>query len=152
MRPIGLGRAVLNHELDVVDVSDSPLVDLAIIIEVRKIGNTYLLFSTLPGDGNVHKGERVGYFTSKDGLRWSRKCPILVGEQGPHFDRWAAMSPTVVLESDQLVLFYTALSASPEPPEGRWGIPLPGNQRLYGTLGRAVAPRFLASPDSSKTE
>jgi hypothetical protein len=139
-RPVGLGRAILDDAFEVIEVSDSALVDLAIIIEVRKIGDTYLLFSTLPGDGEVHQGERIGYFTSEDGLRWSRKCPILVGEQGPDFDRWAAMSPTVVPESDQLVVFYTALSGAPEPPEGRWGIPLPENRRLYGTLGRAVAP------------
>ncbi len=54
------------------------------------------------------------------------------------------MSPTVTQEPGRLVLFYTALGVEnhacfPLPPAGRWGIPLPQDRCLYGTLGRAVA-------------
>jgi|SRR5579872_3652973 len=121
------------------EVSDSPLLDLANIIEVKRTGDGLIVFTTLSGEGSAHRRERIGYDTSRDGLRWSRPKEI-VSSQPTGFDSWGCMSPTVVQEADRWVLFYTALENSSERPEKRWGLSLGQGGWLFGTLGRAESP------------
>ena len=138
---IGLGRALLDDSLNVIEVSEKPLTDLANIIEVKRTGDWLVLFTTLPGEGEAHRRERIGYQTSRDGRRWSRPKEV-VSSLPKGFDSWGCMSPTVVPEAERWVLFYTALENLHERPKERWGMPLGRDGWLFGTLGRAesIAP------------
>jgi hypothetical protein len=57
------------------------------------------------------------------------------------------MAPTVVVEPERLVMFYTAFGLEqracfPVPADGRFGRPvLNGAACLYATVARAIAPR-----------
>lgn len=146
LRRIGLGRALLDDSLNVIEVSDSPLLDLANIIELKPADGQLVLFTTLAGAGAAHRGERIGYHTSPDGRHWSRPREV-VSSLPAGFDNWGCMSPTVVREADRWVLFYTALENSRQRPGERWGIPLGQDGWLFGTLGRAVsvAPKGAAN-------
>jgi hypothetical protein len=139
LRRVGLGRAFLDGSLEVVEVSQTPLLDLANIIEVQRSTQSMVLFLTLPGEGDAHRGERIGYCTSRDGLTWSRPR-TLVQSPPAGFDSWGCMSPTVVQESDQWTLFYTALENVGQPTAHRWGLSIGSGGSLFGTLGRAVCP------------
>lgn len=135
-RSVGLGRALLDDSLNVIEVSDKPLIDLANIIEVKRTDKGLVVFTTLAGEGTAHRRERIGYHTSRDGRRWSRPSAV-VSSLPLGFDSWGCMSPTVVQEADRWILFYTALENSRERPSERWGIPLGRDGWLFGTLGRA---------------
>lgn len=135
LRGLGLGRAILDDSLKPIEVTDEPLVELANIIEVKRTAGGLVLFTTLPGEGDAHEGERIGYQTSPDGRSWSRSREIL-SSRPMGFDSWGCMSPTVVQDSDRWILFYTALEKSSDRPSGRWGISM-GDGWLFGTLGRA---------------
>jgi hypothetical protein len=136
LRRVGLGRAILDRSLNVIEVSGKPLLDLANMIEVKRTGDDLVLFTTLPGEGEAHRGESIGYHTSRDGRHWSRARKVL-SSPTLGFDSWGCMSPTVVPEGDRWVLFYTALERTRERPQERWGIPLDPDGWLFGTLGRA---------------
>jgi len=141
LRRFGLGRALLDDSLNLIEVSDKPLIDMANIIEVKRTDDRLVLFTTLAGEGEAHRRERIGYQTSRDGRSWSRPKEV-VSSRPMGFDSWGCMSPTVVQEADRWVLFYTALENSRERPNGRWGMPLGHDGWLFGTLGRAesIAP------------
>jgi len=132
---------VMDDSLNLIEISDKPLTDLANIIEVQRNGDRLVLFSTLPGEGEAHRRERIGYQTSRDGRSWSRPKAV-VSSLPAGFDSWGCMSPTVVQEADRWVLFYTALDHSRERPGERWGMPMGRDGWLFGTLGRAesIAP------------
>jgi hypothetical protein len=138
IRRVGLGRALMDGALNVIDVSDSPLVDLANIIEVKRMDDRLVLFTTLGGTGQAHQGDRIGYHTSRDGRHWSGPRE-LIAPLAAGFDSWGCMSPTVVQEADRWVLFYTGLEHSFERPRQRWGMSMGSNGWLFGTLGRAEA-------------
>jgi len=141
LRRFGLGRALLDDSLKLIEISDKPLVDLANIIEVKRTDDRLVLFTTLAGEGEAHRRERIGYQTSRDGRSWSRPKEV-VASRPMGFDSWGCMSPTVVQEADRWVLFYTALENSRERPNERWGMPMGRDGWLFGTLGRAesIAP------------
>lgn len=141
IRRVGLGRALLDDSLKVVEVSEKPLIDLANIIEVHRMDDHLVMFTTLPGEGKAHRRERIGYHTSRNGVRWSRPKEV-VASQPAGFDSWGCMSPTVVREADRWILFYTALENTRERPQERWGMSLGREGWLFGTLGRAesIAP------------
>ncbi|MGQ0636577.1 MAG: hypothetical protein ACT4QC_18340 [Planctomycetaceae bacterium] len=143
LRRAGLGRAVLDDSLNVLEISDEPLLelDLVNIIEVKRTDAGLVLFMTLKGQGKAHRGEKIGYRTSRDGRSWS-PSKVLITPSVAGYDSWGCMSPTVVQEADRWVLFYTALENAQERPDGRWGMSLGRDGWLFGTLGRAesVAP------------
>jgi predicted GH43/DUF377 family glycosyl hydrolase len=147
LRRVGLGRALLDDSLKLIEVSDKPLTDLANIIEVKRTDDRLVLFTTLAGEGKAHRRERIGYQTSRDGRSWSRPKEV-VSSRPMGFDSWGCMAPTIVQEADRWVLFYTALENSRERPKERWGIPLGRDGWLFGTLGRAesIAPEGAANP------
>jgi predicted GH43/DUF377 family glycosyl hydrolase len=136
MRRVGLGRAVLDRSLNLIEVSDKPLIDLANIIEVKRTDDRLFLFTTMAGEGSAHRRERIGYHTSRNGRTWSRVREV-VSSLPSGFDSWGCMSPTVVHEADRWVLFYTALENLDTRPDERWGLPLGNDGWLFGTLGRA---------------
>jgi hypothetical protein len=138
IRRVGLGRALLDDALNVIEVSDEPLVDLANIIEVKRMGDRLVLFTTLGGEGQAHRQDRIGYHTSRDGQHWSGPRE-LIAPLATGFDSWGCMSPTVVQEADRWVLFYTGLEHSFERPRERWGMSMGRDGWLFGTLGRAEA-------------
>ena len=87
----------------------------------------------------------INHFTSPDGLRWS--APEVVLRGGATFDNWGLVAPTVVVEPDRLVMFYTGWQISPDPcfpvaPGGRFGTTAVSLATcVFGYVGRAVVPR-----------
>jgi hypothetical protein len=141
LRRVGMGRALLDDSLNVLEVSDQPLLDLANIIEVKRTDDGLIVFTTIAGAGKAHRGDTIGYYTSRDGRHWSRSKAIL-SPRAAGFDSWACMSPTVVQDEDRWVLFYTGLEHVKERPAGRWGMSMGPGGWLFATLGRAesIAP------------
>lgn len=139
MSRIGMGRAILDDNLKVLEISAAPVVDLANIIEVKPSGNELIAFTTLAATGPAHQGERIGYRTSKDGINWSRAREVLAPRAG-QFDNWGCMSGTVVKDKDGWVLYYTALEHQSSRPASRWAIALGPSSWLFSTLGRAECP------------
>ena len=73
----------------------------------------------------------------------------------PGFDDWGVMAPTVAVEEDQVVMFYTAFGTErhacfPVAADGRFGRPAGDGQCLFGTVGRAVSSR--PTPESERTD
>jgi hypothetical protein len=147
---IGLGRALLDPSLNVISRSSSALVRGANITEVRYFDGAYHLFGTTvePSEatGEFHRGDRISYSTSADGVEWSPSATIL-RQTVPGLDEWGLMAPTAAVLKDRVVLFYTAYTVGqhpcfPVPFYGRFGKPvLNGSQCLFPTIGRAVALR-----------
>jgi hypothetical protein len=143
---VGLARAVLDRDLRVRSRSASSLLDGVNITEVDYYDGIYHLFSTTSGSGEFHKGERLSYSTSGDGVHWSPPVPLL-HDSIAGLDEWGMMAPTVAVGEDRLLLFYTAYTAEPHacfpvPPNGRFGLPVAGGSEcLFATVGRAVAAR-----------
>jgi hypothetical protein len=143
---IGLGRAELDAGLNVTSRSSATLLDGVNITEVRYVDGAYHLFGTTPGTGEFHEGNRIEYSTSTDGVTWAARQVILQGAV-PGFDAWGIMAPTVAVEPDQLVVFYTAFGLEeracfPVPADGRFGKPVRnGAACLYATVARSVAAR-----------
>ena len=143
---VGLGRAVLDDQLNVVSRSANPILGGVNITEVRYFDHSYHLFATTFG-GEAHRGEAISYATSTDGLRWSSPVVILSPGSVPGFTDWGLMAPTAAIESGQIVLFFTAFGTAgakcqPLGPSGRFGLPVLNETNcMYPTVGRAVAPR-----------
>jgi predicted GH43/DUF377 family glycosyl hydrolase len=143
---IGLGRAELDADFNVTSRSAATLLNGANITEVRYFDGAYHLFGTTAGTGEFHRGNRIGYVTSADGVAWGAPRVILEGSVAG-FDDWGIMAPTVVVEPERLVMFYTAFGLEqracfPVPADGRFGRPvLNGAACLYATVARAIAPR-----------
>jgi len=148
---VGLGRAELAADFTVTSRSDATLLNGANITEIRYFDGAYHLFGTTAGRGEFHLGNRIEYATSTDGLGWTAPKVILEGSV-PGYDDWGIMAPTVVVEPDRLVVFYTAFGSEeracfPVPADGRFGRPVrDGAACLYATVGRAVAARPGAQP------
>lgn len=141
---VGLGRAVLDEQLNVVSRSASAVLEGVNMPEVRYFDNAYHLFATTLGGGEAHRDEAISYATSADGVNWTTLRVILSPRGGGQFDDWGLMGPTAAVEPNRVVLFYTAFGTAPGAcvplgPEGRFGIPLPEGLRcLYATIGRAI--------------
>lgn len=136
LKKVGLGRADLDDALKVLEITAEPLLEMANIVEVKRVDGKLVLFTTSAGQGDAHRNERIAYHTSPDGRSWSRSQEV-ISSLPSGFDAWGCMSPTVVQEQDRWVLFYTALENLAARPADRWGIPMGANGWLYGTLGRA---------------
>ncbi len=126
------------------------------ITEVKYFDEAYHLFasaSTL-AEGEFHEGETITHSTSVDGVNWSAPEVILSPSAEPGFDNWGLMAPTVAVEADRLVLFYTAFETDqhvcfPVAVDGRFGMPVAENSKcLYATTGRAVSPRRRLGVDT----
>lgn len=143
---VGLGRAVLDDQFNVVSRSSNPIMGGVNITEVRYFDNAYHLFATTFG-GEAHRGEAISYATSTDGMRWSSPVVVISPGSVPGFNDWGLMAPTAAVESNQIVLFFTAFGLAgskcqPLGPSGRFGFPVLNETNcMYPTVGRAVAPR-----------
>ena len=147
---VGMAKAVFDPNLNLISKSDGYLLSGANITEVKYVKGTYHVFSTTLEEGEFHQNEKINYFSSADeGLTWSGPEILLYPGQGTAFDNWGIMAPTVVVEDQSLVLFYTGWGMEdhecfPEsfPPDVRFGRPSDNNKKcIYGSVGRAVSPR-----------
>lgn len=148
---IGMGRAILDKDLKLIEITSKPLVELANIIEVKALGDVLIAFTTLAASGPAHQGERIGYRTSRDGSHWSQVREVLTPRSG-HFDNWACMSATFVEDQGDLVMYYTALEHSTARPNSRWAIAIGPDSWLFSTLGRAESPQFVPHRSTNKSE
>ena len=128
-----VGRAILNRAFEVEQVTVVPMPHTINLIEVRKFQGKYHLFGV--GLGN----KAIVYTTSDDGSKWSE--PVTVVEVNPksHFASFQVASPTVVVDGDELVLFYSGMSMSQHRPDNRWAAQFGTETFLSVSLGRAVA-------------
>jgi len=155
---VGLGRAEFDLDLNVISRSASTLLEGANITEVRYFDGAYRLFATTPSLGEFHQGDGISYSTSEDGVHWPTPTPILHGAVAG-LDDWGMMAPTVAVENDRVVLFYTAFTMErhacfPVPADGRFGHPVAGGTAcVFPTVGRAVAARprvLLGGQDANR--
>jgi predicted GH43/DUF377 family glycosyl hydrolase len=155
---MAFGRFVLDTDMAFESAEISNLLDLlepdfnnAVlplnIVEVHHTGEQYLAFYTFFGEGDFHEQETIKLATSPDGLNWSNDETILsYGDSITDSDGWGIMAPTVVLESEQAVLFYTGWGEVDEgpcdrdSPDAKWGVGVYANSKcVYGGVGRAVS-------------
>jgi len=146
---VGMAKAVFDQNLNLISRSNGYLIDNANITEVKYVGGTYHVFSTTLEQGEFHQNEKINYFSSTDGTNWSASEILLYPGEGGAFDNWGIMAPTVVVEDQSIVMFYTGWSIEdhecfpePFPPDVRFGRPSDNNTKcIYGSVGRAVSPR-----------
>ncbi|MEJ2355798.1 MAG: hypothetical protein P8Y62_07860 [candidate division WOR-3 bacterium] len=145
---VGMAKALFDSELQLVEKSSGYILPNANITEVKYFDAHYHLFSTTLEDGEFHENERINYFQSGDGETWLSYGILL--SPGATFDNWGVMAPTVVVEENEIVMFYTGWSIEnhpcfPEPltPDTRFGRPSDNDTKcIYGSIGRAVAERL----------
>ncbi len=141
---VALGRADFDLDWKLRSRSESGLVEGANITEMHWIDGAYHLFASSLVFGEFHRDEVITWSHSRDGVSWSEPMAILGPREG-RFDSWGLMAPTVVVEPDRAVLFYTAFEVGPRrcfpvPADGRFGRPVDGDARcVFSTLGRAVS-------------
>jgi predicted GH43/DUF377 family glycosyl hydrolase len=146
---VGMAKAVFNRNLTLVSKSDGYILPDANITEVKYVGGTYHVFSTTLEQGEFHQNEKINYYSSIDGSSWSQPKILLYPGTGEAFDNWGIMAPTVVVEDQSIVLFYTGWKKEdhqcfpePFPPSVRFGRPSDNDTKcIYGSIGRAVSPR-----------
>ena len=117
------------------------------IPEVKYFDSAYYVFATAAGNGEFHRQEKIEYFTSKDGAIFSKATDLLAPQVD--FDAWGMLAPTLVVERDTIVMFYSGWSyvdhpcfPEPLPLNVRFGRPSNGDAAcIFGSFGRAVAPR-----------
>jgi hypothetical protein len=153
---VGLGRAVLDEHLNVLSRSASPVLEGVNITEVKYYDNAYQLFATTLSGGEAHRGETISHATSIDGVRWTAPRVIVSPGSTPGFNDWGVMAPTVAVDANGVVLFYTAFGTAEGPcqplgPSGRWGLPLRNNSKcMFATTARAVSARVANRPGATK--
>jgi hypothetical protein len=143
----------LDETLSPLEPPSAPLATggTANITEVRFFDGRYHLFATT-AELDGHENDEITYSVSGDGLHFTAPTTILRRRDGA-FDNWGLMAPTVVVEPDSVVLFYTAWEAQEHRcqitgPDGRMGMSQQsgsGARCLYATLGRAVS-SWAATP------
>jgi hypothetical protein len=142
IQSVGLGRATLDRQLNVVSRSAAPILEGVNITEVRYFDDAYHLFATTLTSGDAHRDEAITHATSLDGVTWSTPGPLLSPGAVGGYDDWGVMAPTVAVEPDRLVLFYTAFGTSGGAcrligPRGRFGMPMAQGRRcFFPTIGR----------------
>jgi hypothetical protein len=153
---IALRRAVYDPSLAALEAPSAPLAEgtAANITEVRFFDGRYHLFATTTALED-HEDDYLTHATSEDGLRFSAPKTLLKRRSGTVFDNWGLMAPTAVVEDASTILFYTAWEMQEHACQiqgagGRMGMPQESRPQaarcLYGTLGRAVAPRASLAP------
>jgi hypothetical protein len=144
---VAVGRAVLDRQFNVISRSTSPVLQGVNMPEVHYFDGAYHAFAATLEPGEVHRGGGLSYAVSSDGVTWSPPREILPPGPAGTFSDWGVMAPTAAVESDRIVLFFTAFGATgaacrPVGPDGRFGLPVQkGANCVYATVGRAVAPR-----------
>ncbi|MBI5531873.1 MAG: hypothetical protein HY898_04105 [Deltaproteobacteria bacterium] len=145
----GLGRAKLDSSLHLTSPPEGAILEGANITEVRTWSGATRVFSTLMGSGGeFHKDEKIGYYSSVNQVQWDGPRLLLQARESSPYENWGLMAPTVALEDTEVVLFYTAWGTQAaacdySSPTGRVGVPVENSTRcVYGTLGRATAPRL----------
>jgi len=118
------------------------------ISEVHYISDRYYAFYTFFGGGEFHAQETIKMASSPDGLNWANDSTILsYGGNITDSDGWGIMAPTLVVETDQLVMFYSAWGEVDNflcDRNSKWGIDLLESSRcVYGSIARATAPLSL---------
>ncbi len=144
---LGLARAVFGTDLTLIETASGYLLPNANIPEVKYFDSTYYIFATAGGDGEFHKEEKIDYYTSRDCLTFSRSTTVLVPQE--EFDAWGMMAPTLVVEPDSIVMFYSGWSyvdrpcfPEPLPADVRFGRPSNNDAAcIFGSFGRAIAAR-----------
>lgn len=148
---IALRVASFDRELTPLEPPSGPLATgaTANIPEVRLFDGRYRLFGTTT-ELDDHENDTLNYAVSEDGRQFTAPSTILRRSHGDAFDNWGLMAPTIVVEDDEVVLFYTAWEqrnqrCSLTGAGGRVGMPVESRPQearcLYATLGRAVSPR-----------
>lgn len=143
----GLARATFASDLTPIEIPSGYILNDVNIPEVKYYDSAYHVFATTGTDGEFHHEERIVYYVSNNGTSFSRPADLLTPSAA--FDSWGMMAPTLVVEQDSLVMFYSGWSYVDHPcfPE-----PLPINCRfgrpsnndagcIFGSFGRAVAAR-----------
>jgi hypothetical protein len=144
---VGMARAVFDPDLQLVTQSSGYVLTDANITEVKYFDGAYHVFSTTLEDGEFHQDEKINYFRSVDSVNWS--TPKILLHPEAVFDGWGMMAPTVVVEDDEIVLFYTGWCIEnhpcfpePFPPDVRFGWPTDNDSKcIYGSVGRATSLR-----------
>jgi hypothetical protein len=144
---VGMARAVFTPDLAPIELPAAYLLPGANITEVKHYDGAYHVFATTGTSGEFHRDERIVYYRSHDGTTFTGPT-VLLTPDAP-FDAWGMMAPTVVVEPDRLVMFYSGWSREdhpcfpePLPPGTRFGRPSDGNSTcIFGSIGRAVADR-----------
>jgi predicted GH43/DUF377 family glycosyl hydrolase len=141
----------LDQALSPLEPPSAPLATgaAANITEVRFFDGRYHLFATT-AELDDHENDELTYSVSGDGLHFTAPTTILRRRPGAGFDNWGLMAPTVVVEPETVLLFYTAWEMQEHRcqlagTDGRMGMAQesrPDEARcLYATLGRAVSRR-----------
>jgi hypothetical protein len=144
---VAMGRALLDRQFQVISRSESPVLLGVNMPEVHYFDGAYHAFAATLTPGEVHHGGGLSYAVSTDGVTWSPPRDILPPGPAGTFTDWGLMAPTAAVESDRVVLFFTAFGAAgaacqPVGPEGRFGMAVQNRSNcVYTTVGRAVAPR-----------
>jgi predicted GH43/DUF377 family glycosyl hydrolase len=146
---VGMAKAVFDRNLNLISKSNGYILPDANITEVKYVGGIYHVFSTTLEQGEFHQNEKINYYSSTDGSSWSAPKILLYPGTGDAFDNWGIMAPTVVVEDQSIVLFYTGWKMEdhkcfpePFPPDVRFGRPSDNDTKcIYGSIGRAVSPR-----------
>ncbi len=148
---ISLRVAVLDQNLAVLEPPSPPLTSgwTSNIAEVRFLDGRYHLFATTT-ELDDHEDDQLVHAESEDGRHFTAPQTILRRRSGAVFDNWGLMAPTIAVEPESLVLFYTGWemqehSCQLAGASGRVGMAIesrPNEARcLYATLGRAVSTR-----------
>jgi hypothetical protein len=149
---IALRSAVFSQDLAVVAAPSVPIATTASanIPEVRYFDGELHLFGTTTALDD-HEDDFVTHAVSDDGGQFTAPERVL-RRRDEGFDNWGLMAPTVVVEDDVVIMFYTAWESQDhhcvlEGPDGRVGMPVESRPQearcLYGTLGRAISPRSM---------
>jgi hypothetical protein len=155
---VGLGRAILDRNLNVLSRSPSAIATWANIAEVNYFDGSYHLFATSDNAGEFHAGGAITYSRSRDGTTWSPPEVILSNDSPTRFDNWGLMAPTVAVGVREVIMFYTAYEAQPHKcfpvaPSGRFGKPVAGDSKcLFATVGRAVSFRGEHDRETRSTD
>jgi hypothetical protein len=131
-------RQVFDTELR--PVGEPERMDIDPEINIQEVhwqdGRYHVFFTTLAG-GEFHKGERLGYATSADGVHWKNLSEILAPGTPGSFDDWGTMAPTVAFREGVVLLFYTGFQEA--ALGGRLGHPVGQERVILANVGRAVA-------------
>lgn len=144
---VGLAKATFDWNLNLISNSSDFILTDVNIPEVEYAGDTYHLFATTMSIGEFHQSEKIVYYSSSDGETWTGPENLLAPGAGGDFDNWGIMAPTVVIEPESIVMFYSGWSIEdhqcfpdPFPPTVRFGRPsFEDTKCIYGAFGRAVS-------------
>jgi predicted GH43/DUF377 family glycosyl hydrolase len=148
---IALRVAVLDQNLAMLEPPSPPLTSGSTINipEVHFLDGRYHLFATAT-ELDDHEDDQLVHAESEDGRQFTAPQTILRRRPGAMFDNWGLMAPTIVVEPESLVLFYTGWEMQEHTcrlagASGRMGMAIesrPNEARcLYATLGRATSTR-----------